>query len=251
MKYIFKILLLVLLVASCSTKKADLDADPEIIPEELEEKNTYNNGSPFYPLKDSIENLQYQINELKARVTEYESTLHSPSLNAEILKLIKSPTLKHEINMQNGTVIQGTIMQENSDQLIIETHIGQLKIDKAYVEDIKEIEPLQPDIVLNDETLLEERINKNTFAFSGNLTNKGGRRGDFIRVIYHLWENDTNIILSDTTFISGNSIIYSNGVISDASLDPGDTGTFNLKISIPDSINVTYWTKEIKADALD
>ena len=40
MKYMFKILLIVLLVASCSTKKADLDADPEIIPEELEEKNT-------------------------------------------------------------------------------------------------------------------------------------------------------------------------------------------------------------------
>ena len=251
MHLLLKILLLIILLVSCSTKKADLDSDPEIIPEELEEDNTYNDGSPFYPLKESIDDLQYQINELKARVTEYESTLHAPSLNAEILKLIKTPTLNHEIDMKNGTLIQGTILQENSDQLIVETHIGQLKIDKAYVENITEIEPLQPDIVMNDDNLIEERTSKNSVSFSGTLINKGGRRGDFIRVIYHLWENDTDIILSDTTFISGNSVIYSNGVISDASLDPGDTGTFSLQIAIPDSVNITYWTKEIKADAID
>ena len=251
MHHLLKILLLIILLVSCSTKKADLDSDAEIIPEELEEENTYNDGSPFYPLKESIDDLQYQINELKARVTEYESTLHAPSLNAEILKLIKSPTLNHEIDMKNGTLIQGTILQENSDQLIVETHIGQLKIDKAYVKNITEIEPLQPDIVMNEDNLIEERTSKNSVSFSGTLINKGGRRGDFIRVIYHLWENDTDIILSDTTFISGNSVIYSNGVISDASLDPGDSGTFSLEIAIPDSVNVTYWTKEIKADAVD
>ena len=251
MHHLLKILLLIILLVSCSTKKADLDSDAEIIPEELEEENTYNDGSPFYPLKESIDDLQYQINELKARVTEYESTLHAPSLNAEILKLIKSPTLNHEIDMKNGTLIQGTILQENSDQLIVETHIGQLKIDKAYVKNITEIEPLQPDIIMNEDNLIEERTSKNSVSFSGTLINKGGRRGDFIRVIYHLWENDTDIILSDTTFISGNSVIYSNGVISDASLDPGDSGTFSLEIAIPDSVNVTYWTKEIKADAVD
>ena len=95
MHRLLKILLLIILLVSCSTKKTDLDSDSEIIPEVLEDENTYNDGSPFYPLKESIDDLQYQINELKARVTEYESTLHAPSLNAEILKLIKSPTLNH------------------------------------------------------------------------------------------------------------------------------------------------------------
>ena len=42
-----------------------------------------------------------------------------------------------------------------------------------------------------------------------------------------------------------------NGVISDASLNPGETGTFDLVIQIPDSINVTYWTKEIRADVFE
>ncbi len=83
MKIILKILFLTLIIISCSTKKVDLDSNPEILPEETSQE-TSNNESPFYPIKDSMEDLQYQINELKARVTEYESTLHAPSLNSEI-----------------------------------------------------------------------------------------------------------------------------------------------------------------------
>ena len=48
----------------CSTKVVDLDSDPEILPEEIE-NNTDTRDTPFYPLKDSIEELQYEINELK------------------------------------------------------------------------------------------------------------------------------------------------------------------------------------------
>ena len=87
--------------------------------------------------------------------------------------------------------------------------------------------------------------------FSGSLKNTGSRRGDFVRIIYHLWENDTKLVLTDSTFISGNTTQYMNGVISDASLDPGQTGLFSLSIQIPDSIKVTYWTKEIRADVLE
>ena len=249
MKIILKILFSTLIIISCSTKKVDLDSDPEILPEETKQE-TSNNESPFYPIKDSMEDLQYQINELKARVTEYESTLHAPSLNSEILKLIKVPQLKHEIDVDNGTMIQGTILQENSVELIVQTRIGQLRIDKAHVVNIREVEPFVPEITLNEDTI-EEQISPNQLNFSGSLTNVGGRRGDFIRIIYHLWENDTKIILSDSTFINGNSVIYSNGVISDACLDPGETGTFNLLITIPDSLSVTYWTKEIRAEVFE
>jgi len=250
MKIILKILFLTLIIISCSTKKVDLNSDPEILPEEETNQKTSNNESPFYPIKDSMESLQYQINELKARVTEYESTLHAPSLNSEILKLIKVPQLKHEIDIDNGTMIQGTILQENSIELIVQTRIGQLRIDKTHVVNIREVEPFVPEITINEDTL-EEQISSSQLNFSGSLTNIGGRRGDFIRIIYHLWENDTKIIFSDSTYISGNSVIYSNGVISDASLDPGETGTFNLIITIPDSANVTYWTKEIRAEVFE
>ena len=249
MKLYLKLLLSSILIFSCSTKVVDLDSEPEIIPEE-EQLEQIDKNSPFYPLKESMEDLQYQINELKAKVTEYESTLHSPSLNAEILKLIKSPHLQHEISMNNGTIIQGTILQENAAELIVQTRIGQLKIDKTFVVNIEELEPLQPNIELNQDTVKEKTDGKE-YIFSGSVLNNGGRRGDFIRIIYHLWENDTNLILSDSTFISGNSIIYSNGVISDASLDPGQTGTFNFTIHAPDSVDITYWTKEIRADVFE
>jgi len=245
MKNLLKILFILILALSCSAKKVDLDSESEIIPEEVNLVDETNIETPFYPLKDTIDELQFQINELKARVTEYESTLHAPSLNAEILKMIKAPNLSHEIDMDNGTIIQGTILQENSEELIVQTRIGQLKLDKAYIKNIRELEPLIPEFIFNEDSI-DEKISKNHLIFSGSLMNEGGKRGDFIRVIYHLWENDTNLILSDSTFISGNSVIYKNGVISDSSLDPGDTGTFYLPFEIADSLNVTYWTKEIK-----
>ena len=249
MKLIFYILLMCLVFFSCSTKVVDLDENPEILPEEIEENNKSKN-SPFYPLDDTLENLQNQINELKARVVEYESTLNAPSLNAEILKLIKEPHLTHEIDIDNGTMIQGKILKENSTELIVQTRIGQLQIDKSHIIEIRETPPFIPEIVINEDTI-NEQINKSQLSFSGSLKNIGSRRGDFVRIIYHLWETDTKLVLSDSTFISGNTIQYINGVISDASLNPGESGTFDLVIQIPDSINVTYWTKEIRADVFE
>lgn len=249
MKIIYKIILLTLICFSCSTKVVDLDPPPEILPEEINETERTQN-SPFYPLNETVENLQNQINNLKARVTEYESTLQAPSLNAEVLKLIKEPNLTHEIDIDNGAMIQGKILQENAVELIIQTRIGQLRIDKAHIIEIREAPPFSPEITINEDTL-QEKMNQSELNISGALNNQGSRRGDFVRIIYHLWENDTKLVFSDSTFISGNTIQYMNGVISDASLNPGQTGTFNLTIDIPDSVNVTYWTKEIRADIFE
>ena len=44
-------------------------------------------SSPFYPLKESIYDIQNQINELKSKVVEYESELHNPSIDIELLKI--------------------------------------------------------------------------------------------------------------------------------------------------------------------
>ena len=69
----------------------------DIIPEEVSQskKTQQQINNSFYPLKESMEDLQYQINELKAQVEEYESTLHAPTLNSELLKLIKAPQVEH------------------------------------------------------------------------------------------------------------------------------------------------------------
>ena len=35
--------------------------------------------------------------------------------------------------MENGTIIQGKIITEGTDKMILQTQIGQLQIDKAYI----------------------------------------------------------------------------------------------------------------------
>jgi len=255
MKYLFNILLLslLLLVSNGCAGKEEVeveDSEVKIIPEKIIKEIKHVNHNPFYPLKDKIEDLEFKINELNAQILEYESSLIAPSINSEILKLVQTPKIEHEIMINNGTIIQGKIIQENAENLIVETRIGQLKIDKLQVNSIKEMEPLKANIVFN-EMSIEEKISKNNLTFSGSLINNGSRRGDFVRVIYYLWEKDTAPALTDSTFITGNTIIFNNGVISDTSLDPGDNGEFNLSIDIPDSLNIAYWTKEVRYDMFE
>ena len=42
------------------------------------------------------------------------------------------PQLKHELIMTNGTIIQGTIIAENADAVIVQTQIGQLTKRKQW-----------------------------------------------------------------------------------------------------------------------
>ena len=227
------------------------EAEPIIIPEKITTEIKYVHNDPFYPMKDKIEDLEFKIDQLKAQVLEYESSLHAPSLNAELLKLIKAPKIEHEIYLNNGTIIQGKIIQEDSDNLILQTRIGQLKLDKTLVESINELQPLIPNIIFNEKSI-EEKLSKENKAFSGTIYNNGGRRGDFVRIIYKLWEpTDTIPSIIDSVFVSGTPISYINGIISDASLNPGETASYNISINIPDTLNISHWTKEIKFDLYD
>jgi len=245
-KTIFSIIILTILFVGCGAKNEVVAEDQvTIIPEENNEKQYFEHGSPFYPLKESMEDLQYQVRELKARVAEYETSLHAPTLNAELLKLIKSPQIEHELYMSNGTIIQGKIITENADEMIVQTRIGQLKIDKKFVTSIKKVDPLYPKLNFN-ETSLEEKISPSNLEFSGIISNSGSRRADFVRIIYHFWETDTKLAFTDSVFISGETMAYNNNVISNASLNPGNEASYSLFIDIPDSSIITYWTREIK-----
>ena len=179
-----------------------IETEPIIIPEKITTEIKYVHNDPFYPMKDKLEDLEFKIDQLKAQVLEYESSLHAPSLNSELLKLIKAPKIEHEIYLNNGTIIQGKIIQENSDNLILQTRIGQLKLDKTLIKSIEELQPLIPNIIFNEKSI-EEKLNKKNKSFSGTIYNNGGRRGDFIRVIYKLWEpTDTIPSMIDSIFIT-------------------------------------------------
>ena len=239
------------LFIGCSTKKnVSLQSKPAVPASHIDSTNIHLNSSdPFYPLKESIHDLQNQISDLKSQVVEYESRLHNPLVDTELIKLIRTPDLKNEIIMNTGTVIQGTIISENSTQMIVKTQIGQLTIEKEFITEIKEIEPLTPNIEFNGS--IEERTKDNVHTYIGSVKNIGGRRADFVRIIYHFWSDDTSPIVSDSTFVSGNSTIYFNGVISDSSIEPAEIATFEFTTTIPDTINVEYITKEVKWDIFE
>ena len=77
--------------------------------------------------------------------------------------------------MENGTIIQGKIITETADKMIVQTQIGQLKIDKTHIKSIKNVDPLVPKIKFQEQKN-KEKINSSNLTFSGSLFNEGGRR---------------------------------------------------------------------------
>ena len=234
-----------LIICSCSNKQNIKHADNNKENFDFPQTDA-ENSNPFYPLKESIHELQNEILDLKGKIIEYESRLHTPMVDIELLKLFKSPNITTEIIMNNGTKIQGSIVSEDSNQMIVQTQIGQLTIEKEFVQEIKEIEPLQANVIFDEESIEERVVNDSTYQYIGKVKNEGGRRADFARVIYHFWADDTNLVFSDSSFVNGNSIVYLNGVISDSSIEPAEFGNFKINVSFPDSLNIQYSTREIK-----
>ena len=71
--------------------------------------NFLEDTEPFYPLKESIEDIQEDINELRTRVVNYESQVRPVHYNTTIKKMIKVPQLKQEILMIQLVLV---LMQE-------------------------------------------------------------------------------------------------------------------------------------------
>ena len=246
-------LFIIILLTGCSKKNKDIspDADETIESSENTEKlpSFLETAEPFYPLKETVEDIQTQLNDLHARVIEYETRVSTPSFNTEVLKMIKVPQLNHEINLTNGTLIQGTIIQENMDQLIVQTQIGQLTIDKGNVESIKEIAPATAKIDFDGDA--DEKIMAESRLYSGTVTNTGLDRADFVRIIYQLWGGETDLISSDSTFIEGAQVVYQSGIITDTALRPGETAEFFLEIKSPSDKKVQYVTRDIHWDSYE
>ena len=106
-------------------------------------------ADPFYPIDESVEDIQDQINNLKSRVIEYESKINRVALDPNLLQIISSPNLTHEITLINETIVQGSILQEDVDRIILKTQIGQIRIEKSDIVSIKEIAANSPDYHLS------------------------------------------------------------------------------------------------------
>ena len=197
-KIIFYIILyfsMSIMLFSCSNKKNEKFS--------VSKNNTKNdstkqylfddNTEPFYTVEPKLEDIESEIALLKEKVIQYESQISTPNFNTEILKLIKTPNIKHEIQLSNGTTIQGTIVYENSNEMIVETQIGQLKINKNEIIKIEDVLP--PIAILEFIGDGIEEIYKDQRAYKGTLKNIGLKRADFVRVIYSLYDENSNLII--------------------------------------------------------
>ena len=254
MKRFSLIFVVLMLLSGCSLfKKTNPSVEPTPTQTEVDagkEKQSFLDASePFYPIQETVEDIQEQIIDLESRILEYESRLYSPSISTDILKLIKVPQLKHEIELKNGTLIQGTIIVENADKLLVQTQIGQLTIDKGHVVQIHELAPPEPSIVFIGDGI--EEIYADKRVFRGKVKNEGLRRADFTRIIYHLWEENTQPLFTDSSFVNGKTMVYRSGVISDTSIEPGETVEFRTEVLTPEADAVQYVTREIRWETIE
>ena len=200
---------------------------------------------PFFEIKSSIDVLRQQVDSLKKIISVYEEGKGSmPNINEELLDLIKIPQLRHRIELQNGTVVNGEIIEEDDLGIIVQTSIGQLAIEKDKIIDIGEDLPPSAKVELLAEPFVNIYIDKEEIV--GSLKNIGTKRADFVRVIANLWSPTTQLLYQDSVFVSGQNTKYYTGIKSVTSLEPGSISEFKITIPIDSKDKVSYRTYEVR-----
>ena len=203
-------------------------------------------GESFFEIKSSIDVLREQVDSLKKIISVYEEGRGAiPNIDEDLLNLIKIPQLRHRIELQNGTVVNGEIIEEEDLGIIVQTSIGQLAIEKDRIIDISEDLPPLAKVELLSEPLVDVYIDREEIR--GTVKNIGSKRADFVRVIANLWSPTTQLIYQDSVFISAQSAKFFTGIKSGTSLEPGSTSEFKIVISTSETIDeVSYRTFEVR-----
>lgn len=203
-------------------------------------------GESFFEIKSSIDVLREQVDSLKKIISVYEEGRGAiPNIDEDLLNLIKIPQLRHRIELQNGTVVNGEIIEEDDLGIIVQTSIGQLAIEKDRIIDISEDLPPLAKVELLSEPLVDVYIDREEIR--GTVKNIGSKRADFVRVIANLWSPTTQLIYQDSVFISAQSAKFFTGIKSGTSLEPGSISEFKIVISTSETIDeVSYRTFEVR-----
>ena len=203
-------------------------------------------GEPFFEIKSSIDILREQVDSLKKIISVYEEGRGAiPNIDEDLLNLIKIPQLRHRIELQNGTVVNGEIIEEDDLGIIVQTSIGQLAIEKDRIIDINEDLPPLAKVELLSEPFVDVYIDREEIR--GTVKNIGSKRADFVRVIANLWSPTTQLIYQDSVFISAQSAKFFTGIKSGTSLEPGSASEFKIVIPTSETFDeVSYRTFEIR-----
>ena len=208
-------------------------------------KDKLDSDEPFFEIKSSIELLHQQVDSLKKVISTYEEGKGAmPTIDEDLLNLIKVPQLRHRVELQNGTVVNGEIIEEDDLGVIIQTSIGQLAIEKDRIVNIMEDLPPNAKVEMVGEPFVD--IFPDREEITGSIKNIGTKRADFVRVIANLWSPTTALLHQDSVFISGQNQKYFTGIKSDAALEPGSIIEFKLVLPLNEGDDVSYRTYEVR-----
>jgi len=209
------------------------------------ETDKLDSDKPFFELKSSIDLLHQQVDSLKKVISTYEKGKGAmPTIDEDLLNLIKVPQLRHRVELQNGTIVNGEIIEEDELGIIIQTSIGQLAIEKDRIIDIMEDLPPIAKVELISEPFVDAFPDRE--EITGSIKNIGTKRADFVRVIAHLWSPTTSLLQQDSVFISGKNQKYYTGIKSDSALEPGAIVDFKITIPLTEADEVSYRTYEVR-----
>lgn len=200
---------------------------------------------PFFELKSSIDILHQQMDSLKRVISVYEKGRGPiPTIDEELLNLIKIPQLRHRIELQNGTIVNGEIIEEDDLGIIVQTSIGQLAIERDRIVNITDDLPPNAKVELTGEPFVNAFPDRE--EITGKIKNIGAKRADFVRVIANLWSSTTMLIQKDSVFVTGKKQKYYSGIRANTALEPGSVSEFKLVIPLSEGDKVSYRTYEVR-----
>ena len=218
--------------------------DKEVIVEEIMAQDIPLPATHFYEVEESIQDIKRQIVQLQAQVMAYGNGSPATNYTERLKELIDEHPPTHKITLKNGSIIDGTIEKDQVENIMVKTKVGKLSIEKKEIEFIQDLILPIPNVVFIGHG--KEQIFDSYHLFTGKVQNQGNRRGDFVRIIYQLWGENTQIIKSDSAFVSGTQVIYKSGIVTDTALEPNQSAYFSVQVPIDGAIPVSYVTRQVR-----
>jgi len=197
----------------------------------------------FFEYESNLKALEIEVDSLKSVVKGYEKGQSMPNISREILDLIKIPETQSRIELQNGTVVSGEILQESDSTLTLNTRIGKLVLKKEMVVRMDELQKPGPKVVFLGDPFIDYYPDKQ--IFSGRVQNIGQIRADFVRVIGNLFDQTTQNTGMDSVFVKGSRVVYESNVVADTALEPGQTASYVLTVPIKKGQKTEYHTMDV------
>ena len=215
------------------------------LPEQKEQKSNQQLkfDELFFEYESNLKALEIEVDSLKSVVKGYEKGQSMPNISREILDLIKIPETQSRIELQNGTVVSGEILQESDSTLTLNTRIGKLVLKKEMVVRMDELQKPGPKVVFLGDPFIDYYPDKQ--IFSGRVQNIGQVRADFVRVIGNLFDQTTQNTGMDSVFVKGSRVVYESNVVADTALEPGQTASYVLTVPIKKGQKTEYHTMDV------